>query len=159
MKDKFDLTITSALPADDSLVAQHFYQLWLDNNLTPEDIDDNWLHITREFIIEARQERSFRAFLGSIDKKVVASVSCQLYAGLYPSPFKPSFRHYGYIWNVFVDSGYRRQGIGTQLTQTAIDYLRTLDCTHVIFHASPQGKPVYENLGFVPKNEMILELK
>jgi hypothetical protein len=34
----------------------------------------------------------------------------------------------------------------------------SLKCTHAILHASPYGKPLYESLGFVPKNEMILEL-
>ena len=41
---------------------------------------------------------------------------------------------------------------------TTIDRLRSLNCTHVILHASPHGKPLYESLGFIPKNEMILEL-
>ena len=159
MDKSSSLIITIASSSDASLIAQHFYQLWLDNNVAPEQIDDDWLQKTLEFITKARQELSFQAFLGSIDEKIVASVSCQLFAGLYPSPFKPSFRKYGYIWNVFVESAYRRQGIGTQLTIAAIDYLRTLDCTHAILHASPHGKPVYENLGFVPKNEMILKLK
>jgi ribosomal protein S18 acetylase RimI-like enzyme len=77
---------------------------------------------------------------------------------LYPSPFKSSFRKYGYIWNVFVESAYRDRGIATKLTKTAIDYLQSLDCTHAILHASPHGKPVYEKLGFVPKNEIILDL-
>ncbi len=104
------------------------------------------------------QELSFQAFVAKIDNKIIASVSCQLFAGLYPSIFKPNIRQYGYIWNVFVESAYRRQGIGTKLTQTAIDYLQSLGCTHAILHASPHGKPVYDNLGFVPKNEMILEL-
>lgn len=82
----------------------------------------------------------------------------RIFAGLYPALFKPDFRNYGYIWNVYVETNYRRQGIATKLTQEAIKYLHSLNCTHAILHASPYGKPVYENLGFVPKNEMILEL-
>ena len=153
------LTIVSASTTEDSLIAQHFYQLWLDNNVNPDFIDDDWLQTTLKFIAQARQELSFQAFMGKIDNNIVGSVSCQIFAGLYPSPFKPSFRKYGYIWNVYVESAYRRQGIGSQLTNTAIDYLRSLDCTHAILHASPHGKPVYEKLGFTSKNEMILELK
>ena len=154
-----NLTIKPASLSNDRLIAQHFYQLWLDNNLTSAQIDRNWLQTTLEFIAKARQELLFQAFVASIDEKIVASASCQLFSGLYPSPFESSFRKYGYIWNVFVESDYRRQGIGSQLTTKAIDYLRTLDCSHAILHASPHGKVMYENLGFVPKNEMILELK
>ena len=158
MKKNKGLVISPASIAQDSLVAQHFYQLWLDNDIDPNVIDDNWLEITLEFIAKARRELLFQAFVGEINGEIVASASCQLFAGLYPFPFKSSFRSYGYIWNVFVESAYRRQGIATQLTARAIDYLRSIDCTHAILHASPHGKPVYENLGFVPKNEMILEL-
>ena len=154
-----DLTIVPASDTEDSIVARHFYQLWLDNNIEPNSIQADWLEITLEFIAKARQELFFQAFIGKIDKEIVGSVSCQIFAGLYPFPFEPDVRKYGYIWNVYVESAYRRQGIGSKLTSEAIEYLRSLDCTHAILHASPQGKPVYEKLGFIPKNEMILELK
>ncbi|WP_369426838.1 GNAT family N-acetyltransferase [Waterburya agarophytonicola] len=153
------LSINPATHLDDSSIAQHFYQLWLDNDISKDSIDDLWLERTLEFIAKARKELSFQAFMATIDRQVVGSVSCQLFAGLYPSPFKSSFRKYGYIWNVFVESSYRRQGIASQLTTTAIEYLRSLDCTHAILHASPHGKSVYQQLGFVPKNEMILQLE
>lgn len=159
MDNQKKLIITPASSQEDPIVAQHFYQLWLDNNVDPESIIEDWLPITLEFIAKARRELSFQAFIGSIEGKIVGSVSCQLFAGLYPSFFQPNFRQYGYIWNVFVESSYRRQGIGSKLTKTAIDYLRTLNCSHAILHASPHGKPLYENIGFIPKNEMILELK
>ena len=158
MTQSKDLIIVPTSPKEDLLVAQHFYQLWLDNNINPDCIQDDWLETTLDYINKARQELSFRAFISKIDREVVGSVSCQIFAGLYPFPFKPSFRKYGYIWNVFVESAYRRQGIGSQLTNSAVDYLRSLDCTHAILHASPYGKPVYEKLGFTAKNEMILEL-
>ena len=153
-----NLIISPASPEEDIVVAHHFYQLWLDNQISPDALSDNWLPTTLEFITKARQELSFQAFIGKIDEEIVASISCQIFTGLYPWPFKPTVRQYGYIWNVFVNSSHRRQGIGRQLTQTAIDYLRSLDCTHAILHASPHGKPLYQQLGFVAKNEMILEL-
>lgn len=159
MNTNTDCIIRMASEEEDLIVAQHFYQLWLDNKIDSNDIIDNWLQTTLKFIFEARQNLSFQSFVATIDDKIVASVSCQLFAGLYPFPFKPSFRKYGYIWNVYVESDYRCRGIGSKLTSKAIEYLRTLDCTHAILHASPQGKPVYEKLGFVAKNEMILELE
>lgn len=154
-----NLIISAASEREDKIIAWHFYRLWQDNNVAPENIREDWLEVTIGFIQRARPELSFQAFVGRINDEIVASVSCQLFAGLYPAPFKPSFRQYGYIWNVFVESDYRRQKIGTKLTNRAIEYLRSLDCTHAILHASPYGKPVYESLGFIPKNEMILDLK
>jgi ribosomal protein S18 acetylase RimI-like enzyme len=153
------VTIVQALPENDFTIAQHFYQLWLDNGISEDSIRDDWLEITLKFIKQARSEVAFQAFVAEIDGSIVGSASCQLYGGLYPSPFKLQHRHYGYIWNIYVKSDYRRQGIATQLTKTAIDYLKDLDCTKVVLHASPFGKPVYESLGFVSNNEMVLDLK
>ena len=60
---------------------------------------------------------------------------------------------------MFVDSAFRRRGIATELTTAAIAHLKSLHCSHAILHASPQGLTVYQQLGFVAKNEMILELE
>ncbi|WP_315788840.1 GNAT family N-acetyltransferase [Fischerella sp. JS2] len=147
-----------AIPQEDSLIAQHFYQMWLDNNVVPESIHSNWLENTLEFIKRARQELHYKAFVAEIDGKVVGSASCQLFAGLYPVFFTEDYRKFGYIWGVYVDSPYRNQGIAKQLTNMAIDYLKAIACTRVILHASPSGKPVYDRLGFVPSNEMRLDI-
>ncbi|VEP12202.1 putative Acetyltransferase [Hyella patelloides LEGE 07179] len=158
MDKKLNFTIRKANNSEDDLIARHFYQLWLDNNVSPDSIRADWQRDTIDFIVKARQNLSFQAFVATVEDRVIGSVSCQLFAGLYPTPFKSDFRHYGYIWNVYVEADYRRQGIATKLTKKAIAYLYTLNCTHAILHASPHGKRVYESLGFVPKNEMILEL-
>ena len=99
-----DLIITPTSAAEDSVLAQHFYQLWLDNDVTPDSIDDDWLEVTLNFIAKARQELSFQAFVGKIDNKIVASVSCQLFAGLYPSIFNPNIRQYGVIFGIFLSN-------------------------------------------------------
>ena len=152
------VAIDFARPEHDVTIARHFYQLWLDNNVSADVIDDDWLSKTVKFIQNARRDLEFQAFIAQTEDRVVGSVSCQLFAGLYPSPFKSEHRHYGYIWNVYVDSNYRRQGIATQLTQSAIAHLTSLNCTKVVLHASPSGKPVYEKMGFIPGNEMVLDL-
>ena len=158
MNDNFNITIREATVAEDILIVQHFYKLWLDNNIAPNLICSNWQQKTLDFITQARQDLFFQAFVAVVNGLIVGSVSGQIFAGLYPNPFKSDFRKYGYIWNVYVESAYRRQGIATKLTKKAIAYLNSLNCTHAILHASTHGKPVYENLGFVPKNEMILEI-
>ena len=150
--------IVQALPTMDNVIAEHFYRLWLDNNVSEDVIDDYWLEVTLDFIQQARKEQKFQAFIAQVDNEIVGSASCQLFAGLYPSPFKQEYRKYGYIWNIYVESEYRRRGIATELTNTAINYLKTLNCTKALLHASPVGKPVYENLGFIPGNEMIFNL-
>jgi len=154
-----NINIRVATPEDNRLIAQHFYQLWLDNNVAASSLQPNWEQTTLEFIDRARQELSYRAFLAEVEGRAIASISCQLFDGLYPVILTENCRKYGYIWNVFVEQPYRNQGIATQLVQTTIDYLKSLNCTKIILHATPMGKLVYERFGFVSSNEMSLNLQ
>lgn len=145
-------------PQEDSLIAEHFYQLWRDNDVPDFSIRPDWLDITLQFIHHARRDLSYKAFVAEVDSLVVGSTSCQLFAGLYPHVLEEEYRKYGYIWGVYVESPYRGQGIAKKLTLLARDYLKSLGCTRVILHASPLGKSVYSSLGFLESNEMRLDL-
>lgn len=149
--------IREAIKEEDSLIANHFYQLWRDNEVSANLIRDNWLDLTLEFIDRARQELSFQAFVAEVDSIIVGSTSCQLFAGLYPLILEDGYRKYGYIWNVYVEKSYRRRQIAKKLMQAAQNYLKYLECTTFILHASPLGKPVYDRLGFKGSNEMRLD--
>lgn len=158
MLSKNTIEIRAAGQSEDTLIAQHFYQMWRDNEVPATSIQSNWEEITLQFIDQARQNLFYKAFIAEIDQQVVGSTSCQLFAGLYPHILTDEVRKYGYIWGVYVEPAYRQQGIAKQLTQTAIDYLKDLGCTRAILHASPLGLPVYQSLGFVNSNEMRFDL-
>lgn len=152
------VSFRQATSQDDSLIAEHFYQLWRNNDVPTDCIQSNWREITLEFIDGARREQHYQAFVAEVDGVVIGSAGCQLFAGLYPQALAEHHRKYGYIWGVYVEPPYRGKGIAKQLTRMAIAYLNALGCTKAILHASPSGKPVYSNLGFVSSNEMQLDL-
>jgi GNAT superfamily N-acetyltransferase len=161
MTDSIPASTVQFRPAqitEDAVIAQHFYQLWRDNQIGDADINPNWQRITQEFITDARQKLSFQAFVAEVDQQIVGSASCQLFAGLYPQILLETQRKYGYIWNVYVESGYRGRGLGKGLTTCCVEYLKSLGCTRAILHASPFGKPIYTQLGFNDSNEMRLDL-
>ena len=81
------IAITLAKPEHDVAIARHFYQLWLDNGVSADALCDDWLSLTVKFIQNARRDLKFQAFIAQDENKIVGSVSCQLFAGLYPSPF------------------------------------------------------------------------
>lgn len=153
-----NVNIKTANSKDDSIVARHFYQMWLDLGFKESDIDCNWQEKTLKYIEGARQSLEYKAFIAETEGEIVGSVSCQLFAGLYPLVFNEKLRRYGYIWGVYVEKPYRNRGIGKKLTNKAIDYLKSIDCTRVALHASPQGKPIYESLNFIVSNQMHLEI-
>lgn len=151
--------VRAATPAEDTLIAHHFYQMWLDNQIPPTAIASDWLEKSLQFIDQARQTLSYQAFVAEVEGQIVGSAGCQRFAGLYPNIMQTTERCDGYIWGVYVEPAYRGRGIATQLTQQTIAHLRAIGCTHAVLNASPSGKPVYSRLGFADSNLMRLSLQ
>jgi len=64
----------------------------------------------------------------------------------------------GNIINVYTEAAHRRQGLARRLLSTALDWCRANRVDVVILHASEEGRPLYESVGFEPTNEMRLVL-
>ncbi len=64
----------------------------------------------------------------------------------------------GYIMNLVTVSGYRRQGIARSIMQTILQWLTLQGIQVMSLHATETGKSLYEELGFVDSNEMILQI-
>jgi GNAT superfamily N-acetyltransferase len=62
------------------------------------------------------------------------------------------------IINVYTQPDHRRQGLARTLMDTALEWCRENGIRCVILHASHEGRPLYESLGFQPTNEMRLML-
>jgi GNAT superfamily N-acetyltransferase len=62
----------------------------------------------------------------------------------------------GNILNVYTEPAHRRCGMARALMQVALDWCAAHDVGAVILHASPDGRALYESLGFTPSNEMRL---
>ena len=158
METEKQFSIREANLQEDSLIAKHFYQMWLDVGVPEDLIDPDWEDVIINFIKQARQNLFYQGFVALVDGVVVGSASCQLFAGLYPHALKAEYRKYGYIWGVYVEKPYRRKGIAKKLTKRTIEYLQGIGCTRAVLNASPEGKPVYESLGFISSNAMHLDL-
>jgi GNAT superfamily N-acetyltransferase len=152
------VVIRPALQVEDPLLAEHFVRMWQDIGAPPGAILPEAQAIALAFIERAQAEHAYAAFMAEVDGISVGSAGCQLFAGLYPNVLAPSHRQYGYIWGVYVEDSHRRLGIASQLTRAAMDYLRELGCTRAVLHASREGRPVYEALGYAPSNEMFIGL-
>jgi ribosomal protein S18 acetylase RimI-like enzyme len=53
---------------------------------------------------------------------------------------------------------YRRRGIARSIMRELIDRWRSQGFDCVCLHASDEGRPLYEQIGFQPTNEMRLNL-
>ncbi|HEV2445607.1 MAG TPA: GNAT family N-acetyltransferase [Candidatus Sulfopaludibacter sp.] len=64
-----------------------------------------------------------------------------------------------WILNMYVEPAWRRRGIARRLMETMIAWCRDEEYVSVSLHASQEGRLLYESMGFMPTNEMRLELR
>jgi GNAT superfamily N-acetyltransferase len=63
-----------------------------------------------------------------------------------------------FVLNVYVEPEFRRQGIARDIMGALLEWCRGQGFDSVSLHASEEGRPLYEQLGFQPTNEMRLNL-
>jgi GNAT superfamily N-acetyltransferase len=61
-----------------------------------------------------------------------------------------------YVLNVYVERAWRRRGVASLLMQHVLADARDRGIATVSLHASADGRPLYERLGFAPTNELRL---
>jgi len=72
-----------------------------------------------------------------------------------PHPLDPAGESRAYLLNVFVEPAYRRRGLARELIRLCLAETRRRGIRIVSLHASEQGRPIYESLGFRAANEML----
>lgn len=72
-----------------------------------------------------------------------------------PHPFDPLGESRAYLLNVFVEPEYRRRGAARALVDLCLAEARRRSIRVVSLHASNEGRPLYEALGFRGTNEML----
>jgi hypothetical protein len=63
------------------------------------------------------------------------------------------------ILSMWTDPAHRRRGLATCVLEAMLDWCRRRGIRRVTLHASAQGRPIYERMGFTQTNEMRLELQ
>lgn len=158
MSDTIDVRL--ATTADAPVLARHRAEMFRDMG----DLADDHYHPLR-----SAAERDLVAWLAAGDyvgfvaspharpDEIVAGAGIQI-RKLLPRPLPD---HAGIrlgaeaiVLNVFTERAWRRRGIAELLMRQVIDWARTHGMAHLVLHASPDGRSLYERLGFVPTNEM-----
>jgi GNAT superfamily N-acetyltransferase len=62
-----------------------------------------------------------------------------------------------WILNMYVEPEFRRRGIARSLMDAMVEWCKESGYRNVSLHASVEGRPLYESMGFKPTNEMRLD--
>jgi predicted N-acetyltransferase YhbS len=79
-------------------------------------------------------------FVGCRDDRVIGVAGCV------------SFGRTGWLGSVAVDHDARGQGLGTAISETAVECLRQAGVKTVLLTATELGQPIYERLGFLDED-------
>jgi GNAT superfamily N-acetyltransferase len=75
-----------------------------------------------------------------------------------PHPIDPVPRR-AWVVNMFTEEAHRRHGLARRLMETMVAWCRAEGMRFLYLHASDDGRPLYESLGFEVTNEMRLALQ
>ena len=112
--------------------------------------------LSSTYLARAMPEGSFRAWLACDADRPVAG-GAVLISPWPAHPYDHECRR-ATILNVYTNPEYRRCGIARRLMRTMIAWCQQEGFARVTLHASPDGRHLYESLGFEPTNEMSLKL-
>ena len=128
-----------------------------DMNYTDDEALSAMANATADYLKTAIPDGSFRSWLACDNDKIIAGGA--VIVSPWPAhAYEPQCRR-ATIMNVYTEPAYRRQGTARQLMQTMITWCKQQGFARVTLHASDQGKPLYESLGFQDSNEMRLNLR
>jgi ribosomal protein S18 acetylase RimI-like enzyme len=71
-----------------------------------------------------------------------------------PHPLHPTQDRRGYVLNVYVEPAYRRRGLARELMRLADAEFARRGVSYCVLHATEQGRPLYQELGWSATAEM-----
>jgi GNAT superfamily N-acetyltransferase len=143
---------------DAETVVAHRRAMFVDMGHRDEEAMNRMCDAFRPWLLGKMQAGEYLAwFAVTADGAIAAS------AGLWLMDWPPHMlgpgRWRGNILNVYTRPESRRKGLARRLVETAIEWCRANGVSTVILHASDDGRPLYESMGFEPSTEMRMVLK
>ena len=153
-----DITFRTATPDDYEVILHHRRGMFRDmGSGTPDELD-KMVEATRPWFQQALADGSYRAWLAQTPAgRVIAGGGIIIKS--WPARPEDLKTQRALIANVYTEPEARRRGLARQLMSLMIQWLRDQGFGSVVLHASDEGRPLYQSLGFRPTNEIRLRLR
>jgi GNAT superfamily N-acetyltransferase len=151
----FDICIREATVADLPEILRQRRGMYEDMDYTDDAALGRMISTSAEYLSRALADGTFRCWLASSSGAIVGGGAVLI--SPWPShPYDGQCRR-ATILNVYTYPQHRRKGVARFIMQTMIAWCRSQDFSVIYLHASKDGRPLYQALGFVPTNEMRLK--
>lgn len=152
------VSIRTATVAEIPVLVRHRRMMWYDMGRRDEAALDLMDRAAREYFAKAVADGSYRGFL-AVDGTGGVAGGGGIVITPWPGILGQRLPQRAMILNLYVEHEHRRRGIARELMKVMIAWCRRNEFVNVGLHASEEGRPLYEQLGFKPTNEMSLALK
>jgi GNAT superfamily N-acetyltransferase len=155
-------TVRRATAADAAIIARHRAEMFSDMGLLPQSLYDRLMAETARYLEAALGTEEYVAWLASpldLPQQVVAGAGI-LNRRVLPHPLDVdgsttlASGRQGIVLNVFTERPWRRRGLASLLMREVMAWAANNRLETLVLHASDEGRPVYEKIGFVATNEM-----
>lgn len=153
-------TLRRAAAADAGELARHRAEMFRDMGELSDDLYDTLIEASRAYFAKAIADGRYVGWVAELREprgEIVGGAGLQL-RELLPRPDAGRERlvrgPQGLILNVFTEQAWRRRGVADALMRELLRWCRDNGIESLVLHASDEGRPLYERLGFTPTNEM-----
>lgn len=152
--------IRLAEPSDTPVIARHRAEMFREMGQLAGDDHHALVQSSVEYLQRALASGEYVGWLASPEGQL-GEVAGGAGIQLRPLLPRPSPRGTGLIEglqalvvNVYVEAPHRRRGLARRLMSEILAWTEAHEVQSVVLHASGAGRPLYEQLGFVPTSEM-----
>jgi GNAT superfamily N-acetyltransferase len=157
-----DFTIRLAAVADIAAIAHHRAQMFADMGTMPESLRTALVASTTRYLETALPSGEYVGWLATPTadpSQVIAGAGLQHRRILprvveTPAGLDVMDGREAIVINVYTAPAWRRRGVARAIMSRLIDDVRAMPVQRLVLHASAEGRPLYEALGFAATNEM-----
>jgi GNAT superfamily N-acetyltransferase len=146
-------TIRPATPADIQIIVHHRHAMFADMELSGD-----YQMMDERFGPWLQQALNDQNYYGWLVETEAGEVVAGGGLSLLPRPPSPQDlnEQWAFVYNVYTELPYRRQGLARQLMETIHQWCRERGLKIVGLNASEFGRPLYEALGYQPSETLML---
>ena len=151
-----EITIREVAPNESAIILHHRRSMFRDMGEGTAAELDRMVEVAGPWLARALTDGSYHHWLALDGSGRVVGGGGVLLGPWPPSPRDPCTER-AVILNVYTEPEFRKRGIARQIMRTILAWVKERGFRAVNLHASAEGRPLYEKLGFEPTNEMRLK--
>jgi GNAT superfamily N-acetyltransferase len=150
-------TLSYAQASDLGTLVSHRQKMWLDIHPELSEEVRESEELVRRWIKKRLSSKNLIGFIVRARDGEVAGSGCIWIREEQPRPTNSRLEA-PYLMSMYTEEKFRRRGVAKMVVKAAIGWARDHGYERLVLHASSEGRPLYEGLGFQPSSEMRIRL-